>query len=75
MNDFFSDLFYNISKVFIIIAAIGMLIGLVLGTALCMCQGLGAISIGWFWATFPFWCPWTCLLVMAGLSAALSEIE
>lgn len=48
-------------------------IGLLLGAALTICEGFGAISIGWFWATFPFWA-WAgplvagvCLTVIAYL--------
>lgn len=30
-------------------------IGIITGIVLCILQGVGTISIGWFWATFPFW--------------------
>lgn len=33
-------------------------IGVIVGIILCVLQGVGAINIGWFWATFPLWiCP------------------
>ncbi len=31
------------------------LVAVITGTVLCILQGVGAIDIGWFWATFPFW--------------------
>lgn len=67
-----SDLFEIISKLFAILARIAFVIGLFLGTALCICQGLGAISIGWFWATFPFWGPWVGLFVIAFVFGIIS---
>jgi len=30
-------------------------IGIITGIVLCILQATGAINIGWFWATFPFW--------------------
>lgn len=32
-------------------------IGLITGIVLCILQGVEAVDIGWFWATFPFWAP------------------
>lgn len=30
-------------------------LGIVIGVILTILQGVGAIDIGWFWATFAFW--------------------
>ena len=55
------------------VVGIAFLIGLFLGTALCICQGIGAVSIGWFWATFPFWGPWAGLFALSTLVGAVSS--
>lgn len=68
-----SDLFEAISKIFTNLAGIAFTIGLFLGTALSICQGLGAISIGWFWATFPFWGPWAGLLIIGIIFIIISS--
>lgn len=31
------------------------IISIIVGIILCICQAVGVVDIGWFWATFPFW--------------------
>lgn len=28
---------------------------MIIGTIFCILEGVGAINLGWFWATFPYW--------------------
>ena len=42
-------------------------IGTIVGITLCILEGVGTIDIGWFWATFPFWCvlaAWLALTII-----------
>lgn len=46
-------------------------LGIIVGTVLCILQGIGTIDIGWFWATFPFWIAPVASLGLAIISACI----
>ena len=40
-------------------------LGVVAGIIMSCLEALGVTQVGWFWATFPFWAPWSGSLAFA----------
>lgn len=45
------------------IALVGL--GVAAGIIMSCLEALGVTQVGWFWATFPFWAPWSSSLAFA----------
>ena len=55
----------SVAMFFLILAVALLGIGVVAGIIASCLEALGATQTGWFWATFPFWAPWSGSLALA----------
>lgn len=60
-----SDFLSSAAALFLILAAALLGLGVIAGTVASCLEALGVTQVGWFWATFAFWAPWSVSLAFA----------